>query len=65
MGRTVHFSAGSTIEPLEHRRLLSDAGQLDTTFDIDGRAAMPFGAGQLIGLQPGGKHRVGLKPNLH
>ena len=42
------------VEQLESRRML-DAGQLDPTFDTDGRSAMPFGAGQLIGLQPDGK----------
>lgn len=42
------------VEQLESRRML-DAGQLDTTFDTDGRSAMPFGAGELIGLQPDGK----------
>jgi uncharacterized delta-60 repeat protein len=45
----------SVIEALESRRLLSAAGQLDTTFDGDGRSLMPFGAGELIGIQPGGK----------
>src|SRR5690349_19242341 len=45
----------SMIEALESRRMLAAAGQLDTTFDGDGRAPMPFGAGQLIGIQPGGK----------
>src|SRR5580765_4756860 len=43
------------METLESRRMLSAAGQLDTTFDGDGRSPMSFGAGQLIGIQPGGK----------
>src|SRR5437773_1891052 len=45
----------SVMESLESRRMLSAAGQLDTTFDGDGRSPMSFGAGQLIGIQPGGK----------
>jgi uncharacterized delta-60 repeat protein len=44
----------SMMESLESRRMLA-AGQLDTSFDGDGRSPMSFGAGQLIGLQPGGK----------
>jgi uncharacterized delta-60 repeat protein len=44
----------ATLERLESRRMFA-AGQLDTTFDTDGRSQMPFGAGQLIGLQPDGK----------
>ena len=50
IGRTV----SAVVEQLESRRML-DAGQLDTSFDTDGRSAMPFGAGQLVGLQPDGK----------
>ncbi len=45
----------NVIEPLEHRRMLADAGQLDLTFDGDGRSPMSFGGGELIGLQPDGK----------
>jgi uncharacterized delta-60 repeat protein len=44
----------ATLERLESRRMFA-AGQLDTSFDTDGRSQMPFGAGQLIGLQPDGK----------
>jgi uncharacterized delta-60 repeat protein len=55
MGTSHIGGSGFQLETLEHRRLLSDAGQLDTTFDGDGRAQMTFGAGQLIGLQPDGK----------
>lgn len=44
------------IERLESRRLLDGtAGQLDVTFDGDGRSLMPFGAGELVGSQPDGK----------
>src|SRR4051812_30358399 len=46
---------GKMFEHLEQRRMLAAAGQLDTTFDGDGRSAMSFGAGQLIGVQPDGK----------
>ncbi len=45
----------SMMETLEARRMLSDAGQLDTTFDGDGRSPQSFSTGQLIGIQPGGK----------
>src|SRR5262245_49152557 len=45
----------SVMESLEARRMLSDAGQLDTTFDGDGRSPQSFSTGQLIGIQPGGK----------
>src|SRR5437870_4692129 len=54
MGKAIQHAVMSMIEPLEQRRLLA-AGQFDTTFDTDGRAQMPFGAGQLIGAQPDGR----------
>src|SRR5437764_5207180 len=47
---------GIRLERLESRRMLDGtAGQLDVTFDGDGRSLMPFGAGELVGLQPDGK----------
>src|SRR5688500_10110069 len=42
------------IERIEHR-LLTAAGQLDTTFSTAARAPCPFCPGQRVGVQPDGK----------
>lgn len=52
---TILGGTGVQVERLEQRRLMADAGQLDNTFDGDGRSPMTFGSGQLLGLQPDGR----------
>lgn len=45
---------GTTIEALEPRKLLS-AGVIDLHYGADGRAALPFTSGRIVGTQPGGR----------